>query len=121
MYTKTETVVVTTDGAGAATAYTGYITGRIFEIRYVKTDFADGSTMTITKNISGTTVWSEAAVNASATRCPRQGTCSTAGVAATYDGTRVVNDYIVVADEQLKIVIAAGGVTKIGTYYITWG
>jgi hypothetical protein len=53
-------------------------------MRYVKTDFADGSSFTITSEATGETIWSESSVNASATRAPRQATHSTAGVASLY-------------------------------------
>jgi len=121
MYVNRQTVALTTNGSGAATGYTEPVNGRVLEIVYVKTDFADGSTMTVTGNTTSTPIWAESAVNASATRAPRQATHGTTGTAATYDATRPVLDYIPIADERIKIVIAAGGDTKTGTFYITVG
>lgn len=112
-------VTVTTDASGAATAYSPAITaGALSQIRYVKTDFADGSTFTITSEATGETLWTESAVNASATRAPRQATHSTAGAASLYAGAgTAVNDRIALANDRIKIVIAAGGNTKTGVFH----
>jgi hypothetical protein len=80
-------VALTTDGAGAATGYTPVVSGEVIQIRYVKTDYDNGVGFTITAEATGETIWTEAAVNASATRAPRQATHSTAGVAALYAAT----------------------------------
>ena len=112
-------VTVTTASDGSATAYSENVTGLISQIRYVKTDFADGSTFTITAEATGETIWTETGVNASATRAPRQATHSTAGAAALYAaGGTAVNDMIAVANDRVKIVIANGGATKTGAFHI---
>ena len=111
-------VTVTTDGAGAATAYSDYVTGKLSQIRYVKTDYDNGSTFTITADATGETLWTEAAVNASATRAPRQATHTTAGAAALYAAAgTAVNDKIGIANDRIKIVIASGGATKTGVFH----
>lgn len=118
-YAQRETVAVTTDGAGAATAYSGRVTGRLSQIRYVKTDFANGSTFTITSEATGETLWTETGVNASATRAPRQATHGTDGAAALFAaGGAAVQDKIALANDRVKIVIANGGATKTGTFHI---
>ena len=121
MYARRLTVTVKTAADGSATAYSEAIaSGLLSQIRYVKTDFADGSTFTITSEATGETLWTEANVNASATRAPRQATHSTAGVAALYaGGGTAVNDMIALANDRIKIVIAAGGNTKRGTFHFT--
>lgn len=122
MYANREAVTITTDGSQVGTGYTSVINGRIFEIRYVKTDFADGSTVAVTGEETGTPIWTETGVNASATRAPRQATHSTAGVAAVYAaGGSPVLDYVAIANERVKIYVTAGGATKTGTYYVMWG
>ena len=118
-FVQRETVVVVTAADGSATAYSGTVTGKVVSVRYAKTDFADGSTFTLTSEATGETIWSEAAVNASATRAPRQATHSTAGAAALYAaGGTAVNDQIALANDRVKIVIAAGGSVKTGTFHI---
>lgn len=116
---KKSIVNVTTAADGSATVYSDYLSGKLSQISYVKTDFDNGSTFTITVESSGQTVWGETGVNASATRAPRQATHSTAGVAATYDGTRAVLDKIAIQEDRIKIVIASGGNAKTGQFVIT--
>ena len=118
-YAQRLVVAVTTIADGSATAYSeGPVTGKISQIRYVKTDFDNGSTFTITSEATGETIWAESGVNASATRAPRQATHSTAGVAALYaGGGTAVNDKIALANDRIKIVIAAGGNVKTGTFH----
>lgn len=118
-YAQRIAVSVTTIADGSATAYSSeVVTGKLSQIRYVKTDFADGSTFTITSEATGETLWTETGVNASATRAPRQATHSTAGAAALYAaGGAAVNDKIALANDRIKIVIANGGDTKTGTFH----
>lgn len=119
-YIQRLTVAVTTAADGSATAYTdGPVTGKISQVRYAKTDFADGVDFTITSEATSETIWAESDVNASATRAPRQATHSTAGVAALYaGGGSAVLAPIAVANDRIKIVIAAGGDTKTGTFHV---
>lgn len=118
-YARRITVPVTTASDGSATVYSDQIDyGRLSQIRYVKTDFADGSSFTITAEATGETLWSESAVNASATRAPRQPTHSTAGAAALYAaGGAAVNDKIAIVNDRIKVVIASGGDAKSGTFH----
>ncbi len=119
-YAQRHTVTVTTDGSGDATAYTPNVMGLLSQIRYVKTDFANGSTITITNDATGETLWTEANVNASATRAPRQATHGTDGAASLFValGT-AVQAPIALANDRIKIVILAGGATKTGVFHFT--
>jgi hypothetical protein len=119
-YPQLETVTVTTVADGSATAYSGIVNGRLSAIRYVKTDYANGVDFAITSERTGATLWAEDNVNASKTCYPRAGTHDTAGVAALYAAAgTAVNDAIVLVNDRVKIVIAQGGDTKSGTFYIT--
>jgi hypothetical protein len=119
-YVLTRTVNVTTAADGSATAYSEGVNGVLSQVRYVKTDFADGSTFTITSEDTGETLWAESAVNASATRAPRQATHSTAGVASLYAAAgTAVTDKIAV-NGRIKIVIASGGNVKTGQFIFTF-
>jgi hypothetical protein len=114
------TVPVLTNGSGAATVYSPYLSGYISSVEYVKTDFADGVDFTITAEATGETIWTELNVNAAATKRPRAPTHSTAGVAAVYaSGGTAVNDRIAIGRDSVKIVIAQGGNAKIGSFVIT--
>jgi hypothetical protein len=122
MHVERHVVSLTTDGDGNATGYTPVVTGRILAIHYVKTDFADGVDFVVTAEATGELIWDEDDVNASATRAPRQATHSTLGVASLYaaDGT-AVNDYVAVAHDRIKIVVASGGDTKSGAFHVVIG
>lgn len=128
MYGERHSVTVVTASDGSATAYIGGVdgignlTGRIISLTYTKTDFADGSTFTITSEATGQNIWTETGVNATATVAPRQATHSTAGAAALYAaGGTAVNDYIVLAQDRIKVVIASGGDTKTGVFTVVMG
>ena len=118
MYQR-DVVSVTTDGSGDATEYSSVLNGKISQIRYVKTDFADGVDFTLTLEATGESVWAEENVNASATRAPRQATHDVTGVASLYAAAgEPVEDKIVMAQDRVKIVVASGSDTKTGTFHI---
>jgi len=124
MHVKRHAVTVTT-GTATGTGYTSVpVTGRILEIRYAKdatAPYADGVGVAVTAEGSGTSIWSEAAVNASCVRFPRLQVHSTAGAGLTYDGTRTVCEPLAVMDERIKIVVTTAGDKKTGTFYVTVG
>ena len=126
MYAERHVVTVVTDADGAATAYTSVpVTGRLLSIQYVKdgtAPYTDGVDFVVTGNITGLVLWDEDNVNASCLRAPRQPTHDNLGVASLHAaGGEPVEDHYVLANEQIKIVIAAGGATKTGTFNITIG
>lgn len=112
-------VQITTAADGSATVYTPFLSGEIHSIQYVKTDFANGVDFAVTSEKTGENIWTEADVNASATRYPRAATHTQAGAAALYAaGGTPVQDRIGVAGDRLKIVVAQGGNAKTGTLHI---
>ncbi len=130
MYVNRSTVIVTTVANGTATAFTSdVVTGRIFSIKYTKTDFGAGTSpatepdFTITTEDTAQNIWVESNVSATATRAPRQATHDTVGVASWYNDSsdEAVEDFIYAANERVKIVIAEGGNAKVGTFDILWG
>jgi hypothetical protein len=117
MYITRERVTVTTNGSGDGTGYTKPVNGAISHIVYTLVDFAAGVDFTITVEDTGENVWTEANVNASKTVAPRQPTHDMAGVGSVYASLgEPVEDYIVVANSRIKIVVAQGGATKTGTF-----
>ncbi|MGX7896888.1 hypothetical protein [Tsuneonella sp. HG222] len=113
------TVSVTTAADGTATAYSpSRISGKIHQIGYVKGDFANGVDFTITAEATGANIWTEADVNASKVCAPRLATHTTAGVAATLDGTVPALEPVAIGHDRVKIVIAQGGNAKSGTFHI---
>lgn len=122
MAVRRHVMTVTTIADGSATAYSPVVSGKLCAIHYVKhgsTNYTDGVDFTITAETTGETLWTETNVNASAVKFPRGATHSNAGVAALYAaGGTAVNDLIRLGKDRVKIVIAAGGDTKIGTFHI---
>lgn len=121
MFAQKKTVTVTTDGSGAATAYSEPVTGRILAIHYRKTDFADGVDFAITLENTGEGLWTQADQNAAAIKYPRVAVHDQVGVAATLDGTRAMRDHIVAVVDRVKIIIAQGGAAKVGNFDIIVG
>ena len=122
MYAERYAVTITTSAGGVGIGYTPVITGKIISIRYVKTDYVAGVDFTITAEATGETIWTQLDVNASATVAPRQATHDTAGVAALYAAAgAAVRDDIVLADDRVKIEIAAGGDPKVGIFHVIVG
>lgn len=123
MYVERHTVIPVTDAAGAATSYTPVVTGRLISIQYVKAgsaNYTDGVDFTITAETTGQTLWTDTNINASEIVAPRQPTHAGDGSASLYAATgEPTEDHIYLANERVKVVIAAGGDTKTGTFYIT--
>lgn len=122
-YIQRLAIPVTTAADGSFTGYSDRVTGKISAVRYVKPQsggFDDGSTITLTAEATGEAIWSEANVNASATRAPRQATHSVAGAASLYAAAgAAVTDQVALANDRVKVVIASGGNAKAGTIYVT--
>ena len=118
-FAQRHAVSVTTASDGSATVYSPVVTGLLSQIRYVKTDFADGVDFTITAEATGETLWAEVNVNASATKAPRQPSHGTDGAASLYAAAgTAVQVPIALANDRVKIVIASGGAVKTGTFHI---
>ena len=118
-YAQKSSVTVTTIADGTATAHSPQVhNGRVVNVIYTKDDYTNGVDFTITSETTGQTIWTESNVDASKTVSPTQATHTTVGVAATYDGTRAVLGPVYLVNERVKIVLAAGGDTKSGTFTV---
>jgi len=124
MFTKRETVEITTAADGTGIGYTSVVNGRILSVQYVKPTsggFADGVDIDVTTDVTNQQIWSEDDVNASAIKLPRQAVHSTAGVAAAYAENYPILEPVFAAEERVKIAIASGGSGGKGTFHITIG
>lgn len=119
------TVTVVSAADGTATAYTPMINGRILNVIYTKAgsnNYADTVDFTITSEDTAQNIWVQSNVTTSATVAPRQATHSTAGVAALYAaGGTAVNDYVYLANERVKIVLAQAGNATTGAFTVIVG
>lgn len=121
-YARKETVSVTTDSGGAATAYSSALNGKISSIHYiadVSIAYANTVDFTITNETTSETIWSESNLSGSAVRRPRAATHGTDASASLFaaSGT-AVQDKIALADDRVKIVLAQGGNAKAGAFII---
>jgi hypothetical protein len=117
-YVERHAVEVTTATGGGAEEYTPPLTGRIVAVRYVRdgtTPFASTSDFTITTEDLAQGLWTDTNVNASETIYPRVGAHDAAGAALATDQPRVP---VFVAKERVKIVVAQGGNTRVGTFHV---
>ena len=113
MFAQRHTIAVETDGAGAATAYSPNVTGRIHSVTYTKDDFTDGVDFTITLERTAQSIWTDTNINASETVYPVAAANLGTGAASTLSEAPIV-----AANDRVKIVIAAGGATKGGTFEV---
>lgn len=115
-------VSITTDASGDATEYTSAFSGYIHAIRYVpdgSSPLDTGADITVTTETHGLAVLSMTNIGTSAfTRTPRTTTHTVTGTARTYDGTAEVLDRIPVVNDRVKFVVAQGGNTLSGTFYV---
>ena len=119
MYVQRHIVNLTTDVAGDCTAYSPAISGLLSQIRYIKTDFANGVDFVITCETTGETLWSQTNVDASVTKAPRQAIHGTDGIALVFIAAgQPINDAIAICNDRVKIVIANGGATTTGAIHI---
>lgn len=116
MHVKRDSITFTTDTNGAATEYTtNDVNGRILQVQYVKTDLADGSTITLTGRTSGVPIFAISSMDASATHQVRRAVTDAAGA------TNAAHECVVLAGEKVKCVVASGGSETSGTLYISSG
>lgn len=119
-------VSITTATGGGATGYSGRTSGKIHAIRYVKATaasaFASTADFTVTDETTGQSILSVSNVNATANYMVRESVITTSGGARTYStGTaalRAVEDRIPIGRSRVKIAIAQGGNTKLGTFHV---
>jgi len=114
MFAERKVVTVTTAAGGEATAYSENVTGRIHSIAYVKTDFADGVDFTITLESTGESLWTDTDINASEIVYP----VLKASLGGTGAASTILEQGVVAANDRVKIIIANGGATKVGTFNV---
>lgn len=119
---RLKSIALTTDASGDCTAYSDVpVTGRVYAVKYVKTDFDDTADITITTENTVQTILTLTNITASATKYPRSPVQDETGVNATLDGTRLLREPICVFAERIKIVVAQGGNVKTGAIIVLLG
>lgn len=122
MHAERHVVTLTGDGSGAATGYTPVVTGRVLQIHLDKGNFDSTLDVAITSEATGQNIWTQSDQSASTVKAPRQPTHDAAGAASLYaSGGEPVEDYIVLAKDRVKIVLAQAGAGKTGTFHVVIG
>ena len=126
MHAERHAVALTTDASGDVTAYSPNITGRILGIRVVvpgSGGIEATSDFTITAETTGEQILTVANVNGSQSYYPRVPTHKAADGAAELfaAGGTNVRDYITLANDRVKIIVAQGGNAKTATVYVIVG
>lgn len=125
MFVQKKTIALTGSADGTGTFYSEVVTGKIVNVSYVKpgsTPLADTVDMAVTVEGTGQAVLSQDNVVASFSLNPRCATHDVLGVASLYAaGGEPVEDYIFVANDRIKVVLAqAGDATKKGSLIVTF-
>jgi hypothetical protein len=129
MHIDREILTLTVNASGAATVYSGRVTGRVLQLRYVPdaTDPLDtGADLTITGEDTGVAIATITNIGTAAlTWVIRQSTYPVAntaqGTAALYAATFPVLEPVYLAGERIKCVVANGGVSMTGQLHIFIG
>lgn len=114
MHAQRYTIVVEVDAAGAATAYSPNITGRVHSISYEKDDYADTVAWAITLEETGESLWTDTNITASERVYP----VAPANVGSTGAASSLTEAPIVAANDRIKFVISNGGVSTSGIFHV---
>lgn len=126
MFATRYTLDLTVSAGGAATVYTPEpVNGRVLQLRYVPdgtSPLDTGADLTVTGEVTGVAIATLTDIGTSAfTKVPRQATHGVTGTALVYASTDAVAEPVYLAGERIKVVVAQGGTSKIGTLYVTVG
>lgn len=104
---------ITTDGAGAATAYLGPVDGVLLAVRLVLGTWTGGAVdVTVTDQSSGAALLTVTNLAADTDFYPRGAAVSPANAAIT-------NSFVAIpVSGQVKVVVAQGGATTTGTVHL---
>lgn len=126
MFVQKKTIALVGSAGGTGTFYSDVVSGKILSVTYTKdaTNPLEATLdMTITVEGTAQAVLSLTDQNASATWAPRQAVIvNTSAAALLYSTGNPVEDYIFMADDRVKVVIAqAGAATLKGTITVLLG
>lgn len=121
MYVERHTVSLTTDASGDVIGYTPHVSGCVLAIIYTKNDFDNGVDITVTLESTGQAILALTDQNSSGTWYPRQQVHGATGTGLTLDGTRLMVEPVVAANDRVKVVVAQGGNVKSGSVAVVVG
>lgn len=113
MLVKHKAVAIACTAGGAATVYTtGPIKGKVLGVFYTQGTLDNGATLTFTGKDSGTPIVAIAG-NAASPIYPRTPVVNGSNAAITNSW-----DYVRLGGEQIKCVVAGGGVSTAGAFWV---
>lgn len=115
MYAERQNITLTTDGAGACTAYSSAVTGRVLAVIVTIGALAATADITITSETTGQPILTLTNVAANAVKYPRSLVQDAVGADTT------LREPVAVVNERVKIVVAQGGATVTGTVTLVIG
>ena len=126
MFIQRHELDLTVNADGDATVYTSTtVTGRVLQLRYVphaSTPLDTNADVTITGETTGVAIATLSNIGLSAfTKVPRQATHGVTGTGLVYAAADAVSEPVYLADERVKVIVASGGASKIGTLFVTVG
>lgn len=117
MYPLATSVTVTTSTGGVGTGYVGPYSKRVHAIKYTKptgSPLASTADFTITTEDTGQNLWVDSNINATETVYP----VLAANLGGTGAASTLTEVPVVACNERVKIAIAQGGNTKVGTFTV---
>ncbi len=126
MYAQRLTVPIAVDASGNQTVYSDLVSGQVLAVYYVvdgTNPLATGADFTITGDLTGAPIITITNIGTSSIGyLPRAATCDATGAASLYAaaGTAVTSP-VTLANERIKIVVAQGGTSKVGTLHFVIG
>lgn len=127
MFIDRQVLDLTVNASGDATVYTTLpVTGRVLQLRYVphaSTPLDTNADVTVTGETTGVAIATLTNIGTSAfTTVPRQATHDVTGAALVYIAAgQPVTEPVYLAGERIKVVVAQGGASKIGTLHVAVG
>lgn len=126
MYPQRLTVPIAVDASGNATAFSDLVYGQVLAVYYVvdgTNPLATDADFTITGDVTGASIITITNIGTSSIEyLPRAATCDAAGAASLYaSGGTAVTSPVTLANERIKIVVAQGGTSKVGTLHFVIG
>lgn len=116
-FIQRQAVAIATDTNGAATVYSVSANGLLHSFYLDVGTLTNTVDLTITEEDTGKALLTLTDVGASATYMPRAAAHSVAGAALLFSAGNPVTDLITV-NGRIKIVVAGGGSTHVGTLYL---
>jgi len=115
-------IPITGSSTGGSTVYSEGFTGKVLAVAYTMGTLPNTTDIAVTLEATTEPILTENNIAASFVKYPRAGVHGVTGTALTYDGSRLVTDYIHGHMDRIKVVVTdAGAATTAGTLTVIVG